>query len=136
MESIYLSQLWQTAAVLAGFQIAALSWRVSREIVMEEEGEAIWATLPDGFVAVSFLILVIGVFVAPVSGSVSTAMASKLFVLAIVVFAATPFVLAGHFNLYCSWGKNGPRPRVTKQEWVATGLATIFATYVGLWILT
>ena len=38
MESIQLSQLWTAAAVLAGFQVTALTWRLNREVAMEAEG--------------------------------------------------------------------------------------------------
>ena len=116
MESIQLSQLWTAAAVLAGFQVTALTWRLNREVAMEAEDETTWVTLPDGYVAASFLVVVVGVFAAPISGSASTEMAAKLLGVAMLVFGASPFVLAGHYSLYCSWGRNGPRPRVTKQE--------------------
>ena len=83
---------------------------------MEAGSETTWVTLPDGFVAVSSLAVVVGVFAAPLSGAASTDIAAKLFGVAMIVFAACSFVLAGHYNLSCSWGKSGPSPRVTKQE--------------------
>ena len=135
MESVQLSQLWTAAAVLAGFQVTALTWRLNREVAMEAESERTWVTLPDGFVAVSFLVVVVGVFAAPLSGTASTNMAAKLFGLAMIVFAAFPFVLAGHYNLYCSWGKSGPRPRVTKQEWVAAVVSTGLVVGGAWWVL-
>lgn len=135
MESIQLSQLWTAAAVLAGFQVTALTWRLNREVAMEAENERTWATLPDGYIAASFLMVVVGVFAAPLSDAVSTEMAVKLFGVAMLVFAASPFVLAGHYNLYCSWGKNGPRLHVTKQEWTAAGVTTLLCAGGAWWIL-
>ena len=135
VDSIQLSQLWTAAAVLAGFQITALTWRLNREVTMEAESERTWATLPDVFVAVSFLVVVVGVFAAPLSGSASTDMAAKLLGIAMLMFSAFPFVLAGHYNLYCSWGKSRPRPRVTKQEWVAAGVSILLAIGGIWWIL-
>lgn len=135
MESIQLSQLWTAAAVLAGFQVTALTWRLNREVAMEAEDERTWATFPDGYVAASFLVVVAGVFAAPLSGAASTEMAAKLFGVAMLIFAASPFVLAGHYNLYCSWGKSVPRPHVTKQEWTAVGVTTLLCAGGAWWIL-
>ena len=135
MESIQLSQLWTAAAVLAGFQVTALTWRLNREVAMESKSERTWVTLPDGFVASSFLIVVVGVFAAPLSGAANTDMAARLFGVAMLVFGAYPFVLAGHYNLYCSWGMSRPRPRVTKQEWVAASISTALGVWVAWWIL-
>ena len=135
MESVQLSQVWTAAAVLAGFQVTALTWRLNREVAMEGGSERTWVTLPDGYVAISFLVVVVGVFAAPLSGAASTDMAAKLLGVAMIVFAACPFVLAGHYNLYCSWGKSGPRPRVTKQEWAAAGVSTALSVGGTSWIL-
>ena len=135
MDSIQLSQLWTAATVLAGFQVAALAWRIKREVEMEEAEESTWATVTDGFVTASFLIVIVGVFVAPIAGSVSTGMAAKLLGVAMILFALSPFVLAGHYNLYCSWGKKLPRRRVTKQEWAATGVSVLLVIGGALWVL-
>ena len=55
MEAIQLPQLWTVGAVLAGFQVAALTWRINREASMETEDETTWVTLANGFVAASFV---------------------------------------------------------------------------------
>jgi len=135
MEAIQLPQLWTAGAVLAGFQTAALTWRINREVSMESEDETTWVTLTDAFVAASFLILVTGVFLAPLAGSTSTQMAAKWLGIALMLFTASPFILAGRYNLYCSWGKNGCRLRITKQEWLACGVSTVLVAGGAWWIL-
>ena len=75
-----------------------------------------WLTLPDLLVTASFLLLVVGVFVAPIAGAVAPELAAKLLGVAMLVFAASPFVLAGHFNLYRDWDRTKSRPQVTGQE--------------------
>ena len=136
MDAIQLSQLWTAGAVLAGFQLTALAWRINREVAMEAEDEETWTTLADGIVAASFLTLVVGVFAAPLSGAASTAMAAKLLAVALMVFACSPFVLAGHYNLYCSWGKDTSRPRVTKQEWASVVISTVAVACGTWWVLS
>ena len=135
MEAIQLPQLWTVGAVLAGFQVAALTWRINREVSMETEDETTWVTLADGFVAASFLVLIIAVFLAPLSESTSTQMAAKWLGIALMLFTASPFVLAGHYNLYCSWDKNRCRPRVTKQEGFASVVSIILVGCGAWWIL-
>ena len=136
MEQISLAQLWTAAAVLAGFQFTALTWRISREVGMEASGEQTWLTWSDGVAAISFLILVLGVFVIPAIDIYSSAVAARVLGTALILFATYSFILAGHYNLYCRWGKAVPRHRVTKQELVALSLCCILlATFWIVWFV-
>ena len=136
MESIQLSHLWTAASVLAGFQIAALTWRFQREIAMEQQGYRTWLTIGDAIAMISFLVLLSGVFAGPVLDVVTIDLAAKLFGLSLVAFSAYPFVLAGHYNLYSRWGRRLPRDRVTKQERVALALSSaLLVGYVVGWCL-
>ena len=106
---------------------------------MELRGERTWLTVADGAVGVSFLVIALGVFVAPVSGSISVNMAAKFFGMSSLLFAVVPFILAGHYNLYCSWGKYkrrrlARRDRVTKQEWAAIVVSCALVTSGAWWI--
>ena len=133
MEQINLSQLWTAAAVLAGFQFTALIWRISREVEMEASGEQTWLTLSDYVAAISFLILVIGVFVIPALNFYPSSVTARVLGTALILFACYPFILAGHYNLYCRWGKAVPRHRVTKQELSALTLCCILLA--AYWIV-
>ena len=138
MDSIQLSQLWTVAAVLFGLQIAALAWRIRRETYMEATGETTWITLADLLVAASFLVSVVFVFVAPLSGFASTAFGTKMFGVALMMFAASPFVLAGHYNLYPfrNRSEDEPRPNVTGQEWATFSLSILLVTGGACWIFS
>ena len=72
MESVQLSRIRIAAAVLARFQVTGLTWRLNREVAMEAGSATTRVTLPDGFVAVSSLAVVVGVFAAPLSGAANT----------------------------------------------------------------
>ena len=130
---IELPQLWTAAVVLAGFQIAALTWRIRREIEMEDEGEETWVTSADGFVSASLFVLIGGVFCGPALGVVEKDLAGKLFGLALMLFACSPIILAGHYNLYCRWDKDRSRDRLTKQEMAAIGFATLLLLGYAAW---
>ncbi len=119
--------------MVAGFQITALGWRIQREIVMEGRDERTWLTASDFLVGGSFLLLVGGVFAAPLLGGVPVDTAAKFFGLALTGFAASPFVLAGHYNLYCSWYKRRRRPRLTPQEAVVTVVTLALLGGYGAW---
>ena len=137
MDSIGISQLWTVAGVLAGFQIASLTWRINRELAMEEDEERTWVTIPDAFVAVSFALVVVA-FAASLSDSWSIDVIAKLLATSAIVFAASPFLLVGHYDLYCSWGKEQAieegRDRVTNQEWTTFGIAILLVAFGVWWI--
>ena len=138
MEPIGMYQLLTLNGALAGLQLVAITWRINRELVMEDRCERTWLTLADLLVAVSFLGVVASMFVLLVVQSVvlSITMSGVAFLL----FAASPFVLVGHYNLYGSWGrpkesqrkseegqgkpKEG-RPQCTKQEMLALVLSLV-----------
>lgn len=82
--------LWTVAAVVFGFQMAALAWRINREVYMEEKCRITWLPWADRMVYSSVLILIGGVFIAPFFGNVPLRWVVWLFGLALVIFAATP----------------------------------------------
>ena len=129
-----LFQLWAAAALLAGFHVAAFAWRLKRETYMEQLGQRTWLTVGDHVTGVSFLLIAVGVFVAPVAGAVSVHTAAKLLGVAATTFAVVPFIMAAHYNLYCSWGKGALRDQVTKQEWVAIGVSALLVASIAWWI--
>lgn len=137
MVSMEVSELWTVAAVLAGFQVSAFIWRINRELTMEKEGEITWLTWAERFLTISFLLLVCGVFLVPLLSSITPNTVAKLLGTAIVVSAVYPFVLAGHYNLYGSWGKEIPRCNVTKQERAVArvSIVLIAASVSLIWLL-
>ena len=130
-----MGDLWTVASVLAGFQLAAVGFRINRELRMEERDERTWLTLADGFVGLSLLVLVFGVFASTLFGTADANLAGRLLGLSLVLFVAAGFVLVGHYNLYCEWCKEDRRERVTAQEWVAVVFAVMMLGGYGVWWL-
>ena len=134
MTEVNISSLWTVSSVIFGFQLTALAWRINRETQMEMRCEITWLTIADGFVFLSVLVLIAGVFVGPILGIINNGTAAKLFGLSLIIFASTPLILAGHYNLF--YKDESPRPQVTKQEgWalLVSSLAISFYT-VGWWL--
>ena len=128
-----MGDLWTVASVLAGFQLAAVGFRINRELFMEARCETTWLTLADGLVGLSLLVLVFGVFAAPMFGTADANLAERLLGLSLVLFVSAGFVLVGHYNLYGSWGRNCSRDQVTKQECAAVVFALLMLGGYGVW---
>ncbi len=67
--TVTLGNIWSAAAVLLGFQLAAFTWRLQRELTMESGGvETVWFPLADWLNLVAFVVVAGGVFLLPVLG--------------------------------------------------------------------
>ena len=136
VRSLSIADLWTAAGVLLGFQLAALLWRLNRELYMREKRcpERTWIPDSDIVMAASMLIIVVGVFILPILDFISVQNAARLLGLSAIFLAGYPFALAGHYNLYRD--VKGPRDRRTGQELIAligVGAAAVF--YVVVWII-
>ena len=130
------SGLLQAAVVVLGFQMVALAWRLHREVYMEERSERIWFTAADVLTYLSLLVLIGSVFVLPAFVEVRTTTTEKWFGLSLVIFASTPLVLAGHYNLFVQSKKSGGRDRLTGQEmWALAVVIAAVIAYLVAWIL-
>ena len=139
--------LWQAAAIVLGFKMAFLAWRIRRELEMEKEREVTWVPLPEMLTFCSAFLLVLGVFVLPVLAGPdlpipgkTLGLSARIFGLSLLIFVLHPFLLAGHYNLFRpekahSSNRSG-RPRITKQErvaWALTGLLILaYIVFAGL----
>ena len=132
-----MTELWPAGAVLLGFQLAALGWRLNREIRMSERKRRTWITIADYMTYLSVIILVLGVFLLPpFLDDMHDGWVSWLFGLALIVFAVTPPVIAGHYELYSR--KERSYDYITTQErWALVPALVVIAAYftVGLfWV--
>ena len=124
-DDVTIFHLWTVAAVVLGFQMAALAWRMNRELYAEKKRAWTWIPWADRMIYVSMIILIGGVFIAPLVGDVSLRWAVWLFGLALVIFAATPPVIAGHYNVFRYDPDRIDRPPTTTQEKWALGVVSV-----------
>ena len=123
VESIMSFPFWTMATALFIAQLTGLVWRIRREVEMESLGERVWITASDYFVILSMLILICGVFIAPIFGlNLKYVVLSLTFSIFFLAFA--PILLVGHYQLLPFWGEEGPIKLFTRQEKfiVSTGL--------------
>jgi hypothetical protein len=93
-----LADVWVGASVVIGFQLAAFSWRMSREMTWDIPQR--WFPPADWLNVVSLVVNVGGVFVLPIlSLPSSTEFARDAFGLGLLLFAGYPFALAAHYEL-------------------------------------
>lgn len=126
---IELSDIWITAIFLIGLQIAAFTWRVSREIAVAERGDINWLPPADIMNLIAMVVAFLGVFALQIGGIENPNVPRLALGLSIILFAGYPFALAGHYDPYTK----GPRSYdyATKQEITAV-LVTIVAAIMFL----
>jgi hypothetical protein len=63
MAGVKLGTLGSAAGVIAGFQVGAFTWRITREVNMSDTGEAVWLPVADLPNLASLAVTLLGVFV-------------------------------------------------------------------------
>ncbi len=104
-----LKDLWTVGAVLMGFQLTAFTWRTTRELNgrdLREEYHAEqnqdvnrWFPPADYLNLASLLVIVGGVFLAPILRLGSIRFAERALGLSAILFIGYPFAVLGHYNL-------------------------------------
>ena len=97
---IKLSEIWMAGGFLIGLQIAAFTWRVSREIAVAEKGDINWIPPADIMNLIAMVVAFLGVFILPIAGIKSPNIPQMALGLSLILFAGYPFALAGHYDLY------------------------------------
>jgi hypothetical protein len=131
-DTVQLGTLWSAAGVVAGFQIAAFTWRITREIKMSDEGESVWLPLADVLNLLSLGVTLIGVFTASTLGLIGTDSTRLLFGWAVVLLACWPLAVAGHYELFSRRPRRRPAPYATRQEVLAVGTGVLLSAVYWL----
>ena len=129
------SDLWTAAGILLGFQVNAVRWRISREISMEAENDAIiWLPLHDYLNLASILVISIGVFALPLIGLVGLDFLRISFVVGVILLCGYVFAAFGHYKLYMH---KKPRSWCPLQEAIPiiVALLMIFVFLLIYWFL-
>jgi hypothetical protein len=97
---IPLEYLWTATGLIAGFQLTTFTMRITR--AMDLGGQRMTARLPPADLVnlVSWAIILLGVFAAPISGLYSEVIAAKVLGFSLTLLACYPFALAGHYELF------------------------------------
>ncbi len=140
-----LKDLWTVAAVLMGFQLAAFTWRLTRELsehdlrtqyhVEPEQNVNRWFPPADYLNLLSLMIVVGGVFLVPTLGLGSPRFAEGALALSAILFVGYPFAVLGHYNLLFSKGTIPPGKFSTVQEIIVVVVAILVSVlYVALFL--
>jgi hypothetical protein len=129
--SLTLADVWSAAAVLLGFQLAAFTWRLQRELKMAAAGEITWLPLADMVNLVAFVVVAGGVFVLPILGVSDRALPRNALGLGVLLLAFYPFALLGHYELYWPYSRSRQRSWCPYQERIVlVGAAVAVITYI------
>jgi hypothetical protein len=117
-----LYNIWNAASVILGFQLVAFTWRMTRERDMNSRGKPTWFPFADMLNLAAIVVNIGGTFLAPIFGIGEIHPAGAL-ALSLILFAAYPFALAGHYELFWKdWGKDEYFP---KQERIVVGFVVL-----------
>lgn len=94
-----IKELWTAGGILVGFQLTSFHFRLSRELKFRDEGDTTWLPWADLLTLFSMLIMVSCVFLLPLLGLAKT-FSINAFGVSLILFAAYPFALAGHYELF------------------------------------
>ena len=97
---IGVSELWTAAGVLLGFQVTSFLWRITQEAEVSDRGDICWLPAADLVNLAGMLVVVAGVFLAPILGIGAERVPSQAFGLAVLLFVGHCFALAGHYELF------------------------------------
>lgn len=123
--SLTLGEVWSAAAVLLGFQLAAFTLRLQRELAMTSRGEVTWLPLADMVNLVSFVVVAGGVFVLPILGVSAQGLPRHALGLGVLLLACYPFALIGHYELYRPYARSRPRVWCPEQERIVLVVAVL-----------
>lgn len=126
------AELWSAAGVIVGFQVAAFTLRINREIAVGDKGDITWLPPADSVNLVSLTATLLGVFVAPIAGFYSVSTAAAVLGFAMILLVCYPFALAGHYELF-NPRTSRSHARFPLQEKVAIVLGGLLSvTYIIL----
>jgi len=131
---VELKDIWAAAAILIGFELAGFSWRMDREMKLREvrlrnpHGGYTWFPPADYLNLFSLLVIVFGVFLLPMRGTLTAHAAGKALVAGLVLFAGYPFAVLGHYGLLFTKGKRElPGEYCTAAEGVVVAVTVVVA---------
>lgn len=135
--SLGFTAVWIAAGIVVGFTVTAFTFRINWESEIRTSappGERKYWLPPADFVLLAALVVVlIGVFVAPVLG-VGLTFARYALGFAFLLLAGYPFALAGHYDILLGEvpkptmqkrAKEGDFPWVTGQEKAVLGVLAV-----------
>jgi hypothetical protein len=95
-----LDTLWGAAGVLVGFQVAAFTLRINREIAVSGSGGRTWFPVADCINMLSLSTTLLGVFLLPTLDLVSVHAAQRLFGVSVLLLIGYAVALVGHYEMF------------------------------------
>jgi len=133
MAHLQLSEIWTAAGVVLGFQVTSFLWRISNEVARGSKGDITWLPPADVLNLIAMVVLVVGVFIAPLAGWSLVKSPHKAFGLAVILYVGHCSALAGHYDMF-----NPRTPRSMKyfpfQERVVVGIVAAVAVAYCVWV--
>jgi hypothetical protein len=112
-------------AILIAMQIAALGWRINREIPLSDQGRRIWIPVSDVLNIISMVAVIYFCVIEPLNGAVKGEAYRIVLSLGFILMGMYPINLIGHYRFLSRRGRSKyPKdyPYITDHEWATLSL--------------
>jgi NADH:ubiquinone oxidoreductase subunit K len=125
------SDLLTAAAVIVGFGITVIMFRVQREIQEQEKGEPNWLAWSD-YLILGSILLTIGLAILPLLmlpwvSAFTRSLAASACVAAFILQAGYVFGILAHYRIEIGRERKGPREKGEPAERLIVKLSAVFA---------
>ena len=125
------SDLLTAAAVIVGFGITVIMFRVQREIQVQEKGEPSWLAWSD-YLILGSIFLTIGLAILPLLmlpwvSTLTRSLAASACVAAFILQAGYVFGILAHYRIEIGRKRKGPREKGEPAERLIVKLSAVFA---------
>ncbi len=117
--------LWTAGGVLLGFEVAALSWRVTQESKRGAQNDITWLPPADFLNLLAMGSTAVGIFILPALDMLTVRAVRLVFGLSALLFVGHAFAIVGHYDMY-NWRTPRSMNYFPCQEKVAVA-ATVLA---------
>jgi hypothetical protein len=93
-------EIWESAALVLGFQAAGYAWRMAEESRVSRTGDVTWLPVADMLNLASIAVSIVGVYVLPTTGYRVLIATDSWFALSLLLFLGHLISVAAHYELF------------------------------------
>jgi hypothetical protein len=115
-------------AILIAMQIAALGWRINREIPLGDQGRRTWIPVSDFLNIISMMSVIYFCVIEPLNGGAKGEVYKIVLSLGFILMGMHPINLIGHYRFLSRQGRSiyqEDYPYITDHEWATLSLTAV-----------
>jgi hypothetical protein len=114
-------------AILIAMQIAALGWRINREVPLGDQGRRTWFPVSDYLNIISMGLVIYFCIIAPLNTGAKGEAYKNILSLGFILMGMHPINLIGHYRFVSRYGRSIYKdyPYITDHEWITLSLTAV-----------